>query len=66
MVYRIQQTYDEFVDILDIKYVAESTIGYTIPPGVYKIFDINSILKCFLRNEVKNILQLIIIDYIQI
>ena len=39
-VYRLQLTYDENVDMLDVKYIAGSTIAYTLPPGVYKISDI--------------------------
>ena len=34
MAYRLQLTYDETVDVLNVKYVAGSTKGYTIPPGV--------------------------------
>ena len=40
MVYRMGLTYDEIVDILNVKYIAGSTIGYTLPPGVYEITDI--------------------------
>ena len=35
MVHRLQLTHDEFLDILDVKNFAGSTIEYTIPPGVY-------------------------------
>ena len=31
MVYRIQLTYDESINILDVKYISGSTIGYTLP-----------------------------------
>ena len=31
MVYRLLLTYDEIIDILDVKYISGSTIGYTIP-----------------------------------
>ena len=41
MVYRFQLTYDELIDILDIKYFARSTKGFTLPPGIYEIFVIN-------------------------
>ena len=34
MVYRMELTYDEIVDILDAEYIAGSNIGYTLPPGV--------------------------------
>ena len=35
MVYRLHLTYDEIVDILDIKYIPGSTKGYTLVPDVY-------------------------------
>ena len=41
MVYRIQLTDDEITDILDLKYISTTTIGYTLPPGTYEIIDIN-------------------------
>ena len=53
MAFRMQLTYNEIVDILNVKYFAGSTIGYTLPPGVYKIKDINLLLKSLLPNEVK-------------
>ena len=31
-VHRLQITYVEIIDILDVKYIAGSTIGYTLPP----------------------------------
>ena len=37
MVYRMELSYDEIVDILDVKYIAGSTTGYTLPPSIYKI-----------------------------
>ena len=53
MVYRLQITYDENVDILGVKYKAGSTIGYTLPLGVYEISDNNLILKSLVPGEVK-------------
>ena len=53
MVYRMQLTYNEIVDILDVKYIAGSTIGYTLPPGVYEITDNNLMLKSLLPKGVK-------------
>ena len=41
MVYRLQLTYDEIVEILDVKYKAGSTVGYTLVPGIYEISDTN-------------------------
>ena len=53
MVCRLQLTYDAYLDILDVKYIAGSTIGYTSPPGVYEIRDINLTLKTLLPGKVK-------------
>ena len=41
MVYRLQLTYDEIVENLDVKYKAGSTVGYTLVPGIYEISDTN-------------------------
>ena len=53
MVFRLQLTYDEIIDILDVKYISGSTIGYTLPPGVYEISDINLMLKSLLHGKAK-------------
>ena len=53
MVHRFQLTYDEITDILDLKNVPTTTIGYTLPPGMYKITDIKFMLKSLLLKEVK-------------
>ena len=53
MVYRLQVTNDEIIDILDLKYVPTSTIRCTLPPGLYEIIDINFMLKSLLPKEVK-------------
>ena len=53
MRYRFQLTYDEIVDILNLKYFPTTTIGYTLPPSLYEIIDINIMLKSFLPKEVK-------------
>ena len=53
MVYRMELTYDEVLDIPDIKCIAGSAIGYTLPPGVYEISDLNLILKSLLLDEVR-------------
>ena len=47
MVYRFQLTYDEIIDILDLKYIPKSTIVYTLPSGMYEVIDINFMLKIF-------------------
>ena len=45
MVYRTELTHEELVKNLVIKYISGSTIGYTLPPGIYKISDNNSMIK---------------------
>ena len=49
----MELTYNEIADVLDVEFIAGSTIGYTLPPGIYEIADNNSILKSILRNKVK-------------
>ena len=58
MVYRLQLTYDETVDILDFKYLPTSTKGYTLVPGIYEVTDINFMLKSLLLKKVKVIITL--------
>ena len=41
MVDRMELTYDEIIDTLDIKNFAGSTIGYTLPPGKYENSDLS-------------------------
>ena len=53
MVYRLQLTYDEIVDFLNVKYIARSTTGYTLPLGKYKITDINLMLMSLQPDIVK-------------
>ena len=45
MVYRMKLTYDEFIDILDLKFIAGSTNGYTSTPRLYELTDFNLMLK---------------------
>ena len=44
MVFRMKLTYSENEKIIDLKYIATSTIGYTLPPVIYEISDINLML----------------------
>ena len=53
LVYRLQVTYDEIIDIIDLKYIVGSTKGYTLPPGIYEIIEINFMLKSSLPKETK-------------
>ena len=53
LVYRYQLTYDEIVDILDVKYISSKRTGYTLEPNIYNVFDLNNTLKNILPNDVK-------------
>ena len=53
MVYRMQLPYDEILDVLDVEYIAGSTMGYTLPPGIYEITGNYLILKSLFPDEVK-------------
>ena len=53
MVYRIQLTYGEIVDILDVKNIAGSTKGFTLAQGIYEVTDNNMMLKSLLLEDVK-------------
>ena len=53
MVYRFQLTNDEILDALDLKYIPTTTIGYTVPPGMYGIIDFDFILKFLIPKEAK-------------
>ena len=47
MVYRKEITYEEIIDILDVKYIAGSPICYTLPTGVSEFSDPNLMMKLF-------------------
>ena len=53
MVYRLQLTYDEMVDILDFKYIPTKRIGYSLKPNIYQISDITKTLKNFFPKNVE-------------
>ena len=53
MVYKMESTYDEIVDILNVKYISGTTIGYVLPRGKYEISGLNSMINSLLRDEVK-------------
>ena len=53
LVYRMQLTYDEIIDVLDLKYISTKRIGYSLNPGIYEIIDLNNTLKHILTNNVK-------------
>ena len=53
LVYRMQPTYDEIIDVLDLKYNPTKRTGYSLNPGIYEVIDLNNTLKYILPDNVK-------------
>ena len=53
LVYRFRLTYDEIMDILDLKYISTERMGYSIEPNIYNVVDLNKTLQNILPNNVK-------------
>ena len=53
LVYRMQLTYDEIINILDLKCIPTKRMGYSIEPNIYNVVDLNKTLKNILPNNVK-------------
>ena len=53
LVYRFKLTYDEIMDILDLKYIPTKRTGYSIEPNIYNVIDLNNTLKNILPDNVK-------------
>ena len=53
LVYRMHLTYDETIDILDLKYIPTKRIRYSLKPKIYQISDINETLKNISPDNVK-------------
>ena len=53
LLYRMRLSYDEIMDILDLKYIPTKRMGYSIEPNVYNVVDLNKTLKNILPNNVK-------------
>ena len=53
LVYRMRLSYDEIMDILDMKYIPTKRLGYSLNPGIYEVIDLNNTLKHILPNNVK-------------
>ena len=49
----MQLSYDESMDILDIKYIPSKRTSFTVPPGIYENGDINKTLEYLLPELVK-------------
>ena len=58
MVFEMESTYDEILEIMDVKYTPPSTLGYTLPPGVNEISDIALKLKSLFPIDVKVIITI--------
>ena len=53
LVYRMRLSYDENMDILDLKYIPTKRTGYSLNPGFYEVVDLNNTLKHILPDNVK-------------
>ena len=53
LVYRMRLSYDEIMDILDLKYIPTKRTGYSLNPGIYEVIDLNNTSKHILPNNVK-------------
>ena len=53
LVYRIQLTYDEIIDVLDLKYISTKRTGFSLDPGIYEIIDLNNALKYIIPDNVE-------------
>ena len=53
LVYRMRLSYDEIMNILDLKYIPTKRTGCSLIPGIYEVVDLNNILKYILPNNVK-------------
>ena len=53
LVYRMRLSYDEVMNILDLKYIPTKKIGYSIEPNIYNVVDLNKTLKNILPNNIK-------------
>ena len=53
LVCRLQLTYDEIIDILDLKYIPTKRTGYSLNPGIYEVVDLNNTLSYILPDNVK-------------
>ena len=53
LVYRMRLSYDEIMDILDLKYIPTKRTGYSLSPGIYEVIDLNNTLKYILPDNVK-------------
>ena len=43
----MQLTFDEIIDVLDLKYIPTKRTGYSLKPGIYEVIGLNNTLKYF-------------------
>ena len=53
LVYRMRLSYDEIINILDLKYIPTKRTGYSLDPGIYEVVDLNNTLNHILPDNVK-------------
>ena len=53
LVYRMQLTYDEIIDILNLKYIPTKRTGYSLNPDIYEVIYLNNTSKYILTDNVK-------------
>ena len=58
LVYRMGLSYDEVMDILDMKYIPTRRTGYSLNPGIYEVIDLNNTLKHILPDNIKVIITI--------
>ena len=49
----MQLTYDEIIDVLDLKFIPTKRMGYSIEPNIYNVVDLNKTLKNVLPHNIK-------------
>ena len=53
LIYRMQLTYNEIIDILDLEYIPTKRIGFPLNPNIYNVVGLNKSLTYILRDNVK-------------
>ena len=53
LVHRMRLSYDEIMNILDLKYIPTKRTGYSLNPGIYEVNDLNNNLKHILPDNVE-------------
>ena len=53
LVYRMRLSYNEIMDILDLKNILTKRTGCCLNPGIYEVVHLNNTLKDILPNTVK-------------